>query len=243
MFNLDEQVKAYNETVGDLTDGVDCDKCKNKGYYETLDGIYIESHKCKCLRERKINRTIADSGLADVFDVYTFDLFDTETPYHLHMKQKAQSFIAEGGYRWFMVAGQIGSGKSHICTAISKTMIERGMSFKYLSYAQDMPRITKRMDSGYIDIKEKAEHEFDNLKNVNVLYIDDYLKGEKTDKLFELINHRYNNKTCITIFSTEKSMQEQKHIDEAIVSRIYQRCGGYWVEVAKGDGKNYRFGG
>lgn len=238
---LEKQVKIVNETVGTLNDGVDCSKCLNRGYYETIDGIYIESHKCSCMRQRKINRQIKESGLYESFEHYTLDSFTIDTPHHLYMKNKAQSYISSGGVNWFVAAGQVGSGKTHICTAISKYFIERGMNFKYLSFAQDMPRLTSRMNSGYIDVKDKAENEFDELKNVKVLYIDDYLKSVKSDKIFELINHRYADKSLITIISTEKTLSEQKNIDEATASRIYERCNGYWIDIQKGDGKNYRF--
>lgn len=238
---LQEQVKAVNETIGKLNDGVDCNKCLNKGYYETIDGIYIESHKCECMKQRMINRQIKASGLADSFEHYTLDRFTTDTPHHRFMKQQVQKYIAEGVRKWFVVAGQIGSGKTHICTALSKFFIERGMEFRYLSFAQDIPRLTSRMKSGYIDVKDKAEIEFDELKNVKVLYIDDYLKDVKADKIFELINYRYADKSLITIISSEKTLAEQKLIDEATASRIYERCGGYWIDIKKGDGKNYRF--
>lgn len=246
----EEQIKSLNETEGHLKDGVDCPICKNKGVVYYANGIYRNVKDCECVVKRKINRSILDSGLADVFDRYTFDKFTTNTQYHKLMKTRALDYIKNKSYKnaldveiynWFVVAGQVGSGKSHICTAISKWFIEHGYDFKYLSYAQDMPRITKRMDSGYIDVKEKAEAEYDRLKSVQVLYIDDYLKANRSDKIFELINHRYGNNKLVTIISSEYNLGNQRMIDEAVSSRIYERSNGYWIDIEKGEEKNYRF--
>lgn len=247
----EKKVQFENEKEGHLKDGVDCPICKNKGFIMLLkDNGYITSKDCECMQKRKINRRIEESGLADLFSRYTFETFKTDETHHKYIKDSALKYLktfkhvnALGNEHndWFVISGQVGSGKSHICTSISKWFIEHGYDFKYLAYAQDVPRITKRMDSGYIDVKEKAEEEFDRLKNVQVLYIDDYLKSIVSNKIFELINHRYSNNKLITIISTEYYEQEQRKIDEAVSSRIYERANGHWVNIAKAQNKNYRF--
>ena len=88
---------------------------------------------------------------------------------------------------------------------------------------------------------KKAEAEYDRLKSVQVLYIDDYLKANRSDKIFELINHRYGNNKLVTIISSEYNLGNQRMIDEAVSSRIYERSNGYWIDIEKGEEKNYRF--
>lgn len=236
---MKNQVDMINATIGKLNDGVNCKKCLNKGYYETIDGVYIESHTCSCMKQRRINRQIKDSGLSDSFNKLRLDNFKTDKEYQKHAKEQAIKFIENP--KWFVMSGQVGSGKTHICTAISKALIDKGYDFKYMSYAQDMPRITSRMNSGYIDTKQSAEREYDALKQVQVLYIDDYLKTFNSEKVFELINHRYSE-NLITIISTEKTLEEQLKLDEATASRIFERCNGYWINIS-GKEKNYRFKG
>ena len=212
-----------------------------------MDGIYRKVKECDCLKQRKIVRELNNSGLLESFDKYSFDKYKTNVPYQKYVKDMALkyiNFLTRGNEKkWFMITGQIGSGKSHICTAISKSLIENGYEYKYISYPQDIPRITKRMDSGYIDVKEKAEKEYDYLKDVQVLYIDDYMKNGKVDKLFELINCRYLNKNLITIISSEKTSLEQREIDDAIASRIFERTGVYWIDIKTDPNKNYRYKG
>jgi len=88
------------------------------------------------------------------------------------------------------------------------------------------------------------------LKKVDVLYIDDFLKTERgkfpttgdVNIAFELINHRYINKK-ITIFSSERDVDEIIDIDEATGSRIYERTkNGVYLSVSKDKSKNYRLG-
>ena len=81
-----------------------------------------------------------------------------------------------------------------------------------------------------------------------VLYIDDFLKTRHgalpTDGdinlAFEIINARYNNRALRTIFSGERGLNEIMELDEALGSRIYQRCGKYKLKIGWGEGRNYR---
>jgi len=55
-----------------------------------------------------------------------------------------------------------------------------------------------------------------------------------------VINARYNNRTLRTIFSGERGLNEIMELDEAMGSRIYQRCGKYKLKIGWGEGRNYR---
>ena len=43
-----------------------------------------------------------------------------------------------------------------------------------------------------------------------------------------------------TIFSGERGLNEIMELDEAMGSRIYQRCGKYKLKIGWGEGRNYR---
>ena len=81
-----------------------------------------------------------------------------------------------------------------------------------------------------------------------MLYVDDFLKTRNgalpTDGdinlAFEIINARYNNRALRTIFSGERGLNEIMELDEAMGSRIYQRCGKYKLKIGWGEGRNYR---
>jgi DNA replication protein DnaC len=87
----------------------------------------------------------------------------------------------------------------------------------------------------------------EDLKRVKLLYIDDFLKvggGERPREgdlnvAFELLNARYSNPQLLTIISTERTPQEIMGFDEAIASRINERCGKFRLTF-EGEQKNQR---
>lgn len=237
-----DKVNYFNEEIGNLneTDHVQCDICKNRGYYYILRNDEILSVTCSCMNKRAISRAIDKSGLKDNFERYTFDNYTIKESWQQYAKDKAIEYANTHHSEWFVIVGQVGSGKSHLCTAIVSELINQGNDFRYLAFARDMPRLQQRLRSGYMDVKEKAEEEIEALKKVKVLYIDDYLKTNNVDNIFELIDYRYSRNDLITIISSEKSYDEQRKIDEALASRIYERANGYYVKIAKDENKNYR---
>ena len=68
-----------------------------------------------------------------------------------------------------------------------------------------LPRLATDLKNFYIDVKNKAERLLEEIKNVEVLYIDDFLKTkENLALIWEIIDYRYINPKLITIISTEK---------------------------------------
>lgn len=246
----EDRVNIFNETEGQLhkEDGIECEVCRNRGYvYKLLDDEIVSSN-CSCMKQRKIMRVIIKSGLKNDFEQLTFDNFETKEAWQKDLKQQALDYVKNhhfnglvNGNYWFMVSGQIGSGKTHICTAISSELIKLGYDFTYLSFARDFPKLQQRLKSGFMDVKEKAEEEMNRLSKVKVLYIDDFLKTRDLSNVFELIDTRYSQDHLITIISTEKTWDEMMSIDEAIVSRIYERTSKkYFKVIGKQTGRNYR---
>lgn len=245
-------IDFMNEKVGELNkiDGVDCHICLNRGYiYYTDDGYEILSRKCECMKKRNIQRTINSSGLKDNFERYQMDNFETKESFQKHIKELALDFVnnhrkqnAVENYieSWFYIAGQVGSGKSHICTAISSELINQGYNFKYLDFAHDMSRLTNELRSGYVDVREKAEREFETLTNVKILYIDDFLKTNDDRHVFDLINSRYGKNDLITIISSERIFDKNEVGLEGLPSRIYERAGKYYITINKDTNKNWR---
>ena len=58
---------------------------------------------------------------------------------------------------------------------------------------------------------------------------------------FEIINYRYI-KNLPTIISSEWRIRELDTIDEAIASRIYEKCVSYIITIQPGKEKNRRYG-
>ena len=196
------------------------------------DGLGITVEECECSIKRRNMQRIERSGLADVISRYTFDTFRTPDGLTRTIKAAALKYTEETGGKWFVIVGRPGSGKTHICTAIVGKLIERGEDCRYMLW-RDAVRELKAlaMDAdGY-------RRQMDAYKRVDVLYIDDFLKGKSvTDAdlniAFELLNARYNQNKK-TLISGERSIEDIMSLDEAIGSRIYERCkGGYCFQTA-----------
>ena len=238
-------VDSDNKREGDLhlSDGYDCSLCKNKGFITLLgeDG-YPCMRDCKCKRIRSTLRRAKRSGLGDVLKDLTFDKYEATESWQKEIKEKAQQFCKDDEAKWFYIGGQVGCGKSHICTAIASYYIKAGKELRYMLWAEDSKFLKA-------NINEDVYYErMDEYKNVDVLYIDDFLKVKQGENptsadiniAFEIINHRLLSNDKTTIISSEKQLGEVMDYDEATMSRIFQKTGKYKFSIAKDRNKNYR---
>ena len=213
--------------------GVNCDICNNTGYVVRRDENGVDwSRECVCMKARRSLRSLKTSGLMDMVDRYTFLNYQTPDESRTKIKERAIAFCDEPE-GWFYITGQPGSGKTHICTAICSEFIKNGRTVKYMLWRDEIVQLKAlQMD------QEEYNKRMWKLKTVSVLYIDDFLKcrGAPSDSdiniAFELLNARYNNTKLTTIISTERSISEILGLDEALGSRIVERCKGYCIKAA-----------
>lgn len=209
--------------------GIECKACNNTGVLLTTheDGS-LYARECDCMPYRRNLRRIRKSGLADLMSRYTFDTYQEEGGQRAKIKRRAEEFAAadEG---WWYISGRSGSGKSHICTAICTALIERGLDVYYMPWRDESTSLKAMVNDA--EYRERIE----KLKQVKVLYIDDFLKGSDTDAdmrlAFEILNARYADSSLRTIISTERSLKELLSREEALGGRIYERSKGYWLEA------------
>lgn len=241
------EVMQYNNSVGDLTD-YNCPKCKNKGYIKYINDMgYVIDKECSCMKVRKIIQRLKTCGLSNLFNIYSFDKYKTNEIWQKSVLEQAKRFINDKDIA-FVFLGSSGVGKSHICTALSKELILKGYSFRFMNWINEINNIkSNRM---HPEIYNKIMWE---LKNVEVLYIDDFLKTDSDTKptsadlsiALEIINYRYNlsrgnEKRFVTILSSEKSIEQIRGYDEALAGRIKEMAGKYFINLF-GENKNYRF--
>lgn len=72
-------------------------------------------------------KNIERSGLSALLGNYTFARYRTNTEQRATIKRTAERFVEETGNDWFFIGGQIGSGKTHICTAIVGKLLQSGV--------------------------------------------------------------------------------------------------------------------
>lgn len=179
---------------------------------------------------------IERSGLAELVERYTFDRYQTKYTFQKIIKEQALNFLNEKGC-WFSVLGQSGSGKTHICTAISIELMKQGRQFEYVLWMEAINRIKHN--------RFENERTLERYRTVDVLYIDDFLKTrndtEPTDieveLAFEILDARYRaNKT--TIISSEKTIEQIKKYDYAVHRRILELSKQYLLKIGKDERKD-----
>lgn len=189
------------------------------------------------IEQRNMMR-LKKSGLGELVKKCTFENFVTKHQYQKIMKDKALRYI-ENPVGWFSVLGQSGSGKTHLCTAICNKLIKHGRTFEYMLWMQHVN-----------EIKYKREENFPLLKkyrDVNVLYIDDFLKtkdGKDPTKVeielaFEILDARYRDNK-ISIISSEKTIEQIKAYDYAVAGRIVENSGTNLLKLGKDERKDMR---
>ena len=238
---LNEQKKEAN--------GYHCEKCQNRGFiakvrYEPLYNYYNDYYEwCDCRNIRACLRLIEQSGLSGIIKRYTLDKFKTDHSWQKFIKDSAVKYISEGykDGKWFLISGNSGCGKTHICTAIVREFLKQAIPVKYMVWDCEVIELNANVNT------EKYHDLIEPLKRVEVLYIDDLFKpiginarpsdGE-IKRAKEILDYRLRN-NLVTVISTELSINEIIDIDAAVGGRIYQMTKGNSVHITGAD-KNYR---
>lgn len=255
-----EQAKAdrYNDSRGDLdASEYDCPICKNRGHICHVDMCngytYTRYPECECMAIRRSIWRIKKSGLAGSVKRCTFEAFQARTDWQQRMRDIAEQYCSEGAQAgaWLFYGGAVGCGKTHICTAAAgRLMMERHMELYYMTWPGESTKI-----KAVVNDDEAYAEAVGRLKNVPVLYIDDFFKptkdrdgriqlpsGPDVRLAYEILNHRYIGRMP-TIISSERYLSEIEDIDLAISSRISERARGYSMAIGRDKDKNFRLTG
>lgn len=219
-----------------------CPICRgDKVLVATIDGNEYTKN-CVCVEKKIVIQRLKNSGIAESVKKYHFNSFQTPEEWQKRLKQKALQFLDEKE-KWFFVGGQVGCGKTHICTAILGEFLNKGKSARYILWTNEVVKLkANRLD----DVAYQMLIE--PMLKTEVLYIDDLFKTEKGKKpseadiriAFEILNYRYINSKLITIISCEKTIGDLIEIDEAVGSRIYEKAKGYATTISQDQDRNWR---
>lgn len=243
---LQKQIDHYNSLDGELNgDGsYDCPICKNKGWIAVAEDGREALKQCKCMPSRRSIWMMKQSGLASTIRRYRFGNFNAVEDWQKKMYDVAKAYVEKGmgAGAWFFVGGAVGSGKSHICTAMVREALGKGRAALYISWPQEATKI-----KASITDDNEYESRIRSLKEIELLYIDDFFKpvngmnptGADIRLAYEILNYRYVNHKP-TIISSELYLSEVEDIDEAIGSRIYEYAKGYTVLIKRDPARNQR---
>lgn len=248
-------VDRLNRMEGDLDKSIyDCSKCMNRGFIYSVKPYFKDfievARECDCKEIRTSIIRMKKSGLEPLMKKCTFDKYEAAEDWQQYVKQKAQIFASDIDQlenKWFFLGGGIGCGKTHLCTAIVKELLEKGRSARYMLWINDSSKLKAMInDPGY-------EEALDDFREAEVLYIDDFFKIVKDNQgkemlptgadiklAYELINYRYQHDDLITIISSERFAAEIESIDSAVGSRILEKCQDNAISIARDPKRNFR---
>lgn len=217
-----------------------CKVCKGLGFIlRNQDGETIAKY-CDCVRKKITQERFEKTEIANK-EEYTFKNYEAKEDWQKDILNKAKDYVKNyDGNSWFYIGGQVGAGKTHICTAILRNIGElKNITYQYIKCDEEIEKLKQLT----YEQQEKHNDILVNLKNVDLLFIDDFMRKIPTEtdksKLFDIINYRYlNNKPCI--FSSENILTDILSIDEGIGSRIFEKAKNFEIEIKKDVKKNYR---
>lgn len=138
----------------------------------------------------------------------------------------AQEFAREPG-GWLVFCGPSGCGKTHLAAAIVNGAIEMGHATLFVV----VPDLLDHLRAAYSPGSELPYDElFEQVRNAPLVVLDDLGAHSATpwaqEKLFQLINHRYNHRLP-TVFTTSRPVEEmderlRTRLTDAELSRVFE---------------------
>ncbi|MBO3793265.1 MULTISPECIES: ATP-binding protein [Bacillus] len=198
------------------------------------------SKQCECVKQKKIAKLMAASGITEKFEKLLFGNFKLNgKPQMIKDAYECaveyfKDFEKIKGERANSIAllGQPGSGKTHLLTAIMNNLINKKSTHcLYFPYVEGMSDLKNDFD--------QLETKLDAMRKVDVLFIDDLFKpvsGKpratewQVEQIQSVVNYRYLNHKPLLI-SSELTTDELLDVDEALGSRIHQMCKYYTVII------------
>jgi DNA replication protein DnaC len=134
--------------------------------------------------------------------------------------------FADAPEGWLVLSGASGCGKTHIAAAIVNRLLERGEPALFVV----VPDLLDHLRSAYQPGAEVGYDElFERVRNAPVLVLDDLGTQAPTpwaqEKLFQLINHRFNTRlpTVVTTNLLPDQIDERlrTRLTDASIARVY----------------------
>lgn len=211
-----------------------CPVCQGMGFV-TL-GVPVghpdfgKAFPCTCQRDTIAERRNAQLRALSNLDVVadkTFATFSLDLP-NLSEEQLSTLRIsydlafryAENPEGWLLFQGNFGSGKTHLAVAIANYRLAQGDNVLFLT----VPDLLDHLRATFGPSSEVAYDDlFERVRNVPLLVLDDLGAESPTpwaqEKLFQLINHRYQHRLA-TVITTNV---EPGKLDPRVRSRLVDR--------------------
>ncbi|WP_112430793.1 ATP-binding protein [Thermogemmatispora tikiterensis] len=201
-----------------------CPKCKGAGYLR-LDVPFGHPHfgkpiPCECkeadLKERRRQQLRSMSNL-EAFRDKSFKNFNYTVPGVRQAYQAALEYAREPD-GWLLLVGPNGCGKTHLAAAIANLCLENGSLVLFAT----VPDLLDHLRAAFApEAPEIYDQLFARMREAELLVLDDLGAQQSSpwanEKLFQLLNYRYNLRYPTVITANPRGLQA---IDERIRSRL-----------------------
>ncbi len=209
----------------------ECSACKDTGY--------VGREKCKCFKQKLIDRAYQQSNLGNTLEKENFSNFDINLfpdekydNYSLTPRENMKNIVStcEGFVNNFhkdngenlLFYGSTGLGKTFLCNCIAKALLDKGELVIYLT-AFNLFRILEEYRFNHSENLQNRE-QLDSILTCDLLIIDDLgteLSNAFTvSELFNIINTRLLSKKKVIISTNLEPEELLKTYNQRIFSRI-----------------------
>lgn len=193
---------------------------------------YLKAKEQKVFLEYQLEKVSArakrmrdNSNLGSRFLKRTFETFDSkehEEAYNT-CKAFAEQFERNEG-QGLLLMGTYGTGKTHLASAITNYIIDNfEIPVRFIT-SVELIGYLKDFDSDH------SKAYLEEAKKIDLLVIDDLGKEKSTEwideKLFQIINARYENELPIVITTNHNQQKLREQIGGAVFSRLCEMCDG-----------------
>lgn len=234
----------------DLKLKYECDICKDRGYVEKL-GVF---EKCICLKRLQEELRYRKSNLRkrvekENFKTFKIERFDDSLKYEispeLNIERTARAQIEfilnrslnfienfeDSETKSLIFYGGVGLGKSFMCSAIAKEIMDRGKSVIYYTANELVDMLQLYTFDRESFFKEHIIEDYRDLDDADLLIIDD-LGAELTNNfvktsLFNIINTRIIKDKKLIISTNLNPFELKDRYDERIFSRLIVYADAY----------------
>jgi len=219
-----------------------CPKCKGAGFLRASvpygDPNFGKAIACECKEaERKEKRRLELYEMSNLgaFRNKSFKNFNTRIPGVQEAYQMALEY-AQNPSGWLVLIGPTGCGKTHLAAAIANQSLDGGAVVLFMTVIE----LLDHLRATFVPTSQVVYDQlFSSMREAELLVLDDLGAQQSSpwanEKLFQLLNYRYNSSFPTVITTNNKGLQG---IDERVRSRMMDT--GLVVTVTFDRAQDYR---